>query len=62
MEVVYTSSNSHMITVEQTQLYHPKTQETKQHIHIPTIHKQQHHHYNDTKVLSGVWETNVLSF
>ena len=42
MEVVYTSSNSHIITVEQTQIHHTKTQETKQLIHIQTIHDQQH--------------------
>ena len=44
MEVVYTSSNSHMMTVKQTQIHHTKTQETKQLIHIPTIHIQQQHY------------------
>ena len=60
MEIVYTSSNSHMITVEQTQLYHPKNKATRSHSNnsqttttFTTI---------DTKVLSGVWETNTLSF
>ena len=43
MEVVYTTNISCLITVEQTQILPSKNtkQETKQLIHIPTIHNQQ---------------------
>ena len=61
MEPVYTSNISYLITVEQTQIHHTKTQETKQLIHIPTIHNQQQHSLKFTQVLSCMG-TNTLAF